>query len=57
MENREPLEFRLGTLGKISPLLVAPAPIPFVNFYAIAMGIILTVSIVTGYGRRSKIDD
>lgn len=38
-------------------ITVAPASIPFVNFYAIAMVIVLAVSVVTGYGRKSKIDD
>lgn len=33
---------------------VAPAAIPFVNFYSIAMLVILVVAIVTGYGRKSK---
>ena len=36
---------------------VLPASVPLVNFYAIAMAIVLIVSVVTGYGRRSKIDD
>lgn len=33
---------------------VAPAAIPLVNFYSIAMLVILVVSIATGYGRKSK---
>ncbi len=33
---------------------VAPASIPFVNFYSIAMLVILVISIATGYGRKSK---
>lgn len=33
---------------------VAPASIPFVNFYSIAMLVILVISIITGYGRKSK---
>ena len=36
---------------------VVPASVPFVNFYAIAMIIVLTVSVITGYGRKNKIDD
>ena len=36
---------------------VAPASVPFVNFYAIAMVIVLIVSVVTGYGRKNKIND
>lgn len=32
---------------------VAPAQIPFVNYYSICMLVILATSIVTGYGRRS----
>lgn len=33
---------------------VAPASIPFVNFYSISMLVILVISIITGYGRKSK---
>lgn len=33
---------------------VAPASIPLVNFYSLAMLVILVVSILTGYGRKSK---
>ena len=33
---------------------VAPASIPLVNFYSLAMLAILVVSILTGYGRKSK---
>ena len=36
---------------------VAPASVPFVNFYAIAMVIVLIVSVVTGYGRKNIIND
>ena len=36
---------------------VVPASVPFVNFYAIAMVIVLSVSVVFGYGRKSKIND
>lgn len=32
---------------------VAPAQIPFVNYYSICMLVILVIAIVTGYGRRS----
>lgn len=31
---------------------VAPASIPFVNFYSICMLVMLVVSVVTGYGRK-----
>lgn len=31
---------------------VAPASIPFVNFYSICMLVILAVAVVTGYGRK-----
>lgn len=33
---------------------VAPASVPFVNFYSISMLVILIVAIATGYGRKSK---
>lgn len=33
---------------------VAPASIPFVNFYSLSMLLILIVAIATGYGRRSR---
>ena len=33
---------------------VAPASIPFVNYYSIAMLVILVIAIVTGYGRKNK---
>lgn len=33
---------------------VAPASVPFVNFYSIAMLVILVLAILTGYGRKSK---
>ncbi len=33
---------------------VAPASIPFVNFYSLAMAVILVISVVTGYGRKNK---
>ncbi len=32
---------------------VAPASIPFVNFYSICMLIVLAVALITGYGRKS----
>lgn len=31
---------------------VAPASIPFVNFYSLCMLVILTVAVITGYGRK-----
>lgn len=33
---------------------VAPASIPFVNFYSLCMMVMLVVAVVTGYGRRPK---
>lgn len=33
---------------------VAPASVPFVNYYSICMLLILVVSIITGYGRNSS---
>ena len=33
---------------------VAPASIPFVNYYSLCMLVILVVAVVTGYGRRAK---
>lgn len=33
---------------------VAPAAIPFVNFYSICMLVILVVAVITGYGRRHQ---
>ena len=33
---------------------VAPASVPFVNYYSIAMLVILVIAIVTGYGRKNK---
>ncbi len=33
---------------------IAPAAVPFVNFYSIAMLVILAITILTGYGRKSK---
>ncbi len=33
---------------------VAPAAIPFVNFYSLSMAVILIIAVVTGYGRKSK---
>lgn len=33
---------------------VAPASIPFVNYYSLCMLVILVAAVVTGYGRRSK---
>lgn len=33
---------------------VAPASIPFVNYYSLCMLVMLVVAVITGYGRRSK---
>lgn len=33
---------------------VAPASIPFVNYYSICMLVMLAVAVITGYGRRSE---
>ena len=33
---------------------VAPAAVPFVNYYSICMLIILVIAIVTGYGRKRQ---
>ncbi len=32
---------------------VAPASIPFVNFYSICMAVVLTVAVIAGYGRNA----
>lgn len=37
--------------------MVAPASVPFVNFYSISMLVILILMVITGYGRSSKIKD
>ncbi len=36
---------------------IAPASVPFVNFYSICMLVILAVAIVTGYGRKRQGSD
>ena len=33
---------------------VAPASIPFVNFYSLCMLVILAVAVIAGYGRKNK---
>ena len=35
---------------------VAPASIPFVNYYSICMLVMLAVAVITGYGRKSGTD-
>lgn len=35
---------------------VAPASVPFVNYYSLCMLVILLAAVITGYGRKSSRD-
>ena len=34
---------------------VAPAAIPFVNYYSLSMLVMLAVAVIAGYGRKKKL--
>lgn len=38
--------------GVISVAIVAPASVPFVNYYSLCMLVMLSVVVITGYGRK-----